>query len=165
MAGTPGLWSGRAQGRGRAGPTCGLGTPGPPSPSTQPPHWREAREVGRRVTASALRRQEAAWMHLSAFGVSLEEAPLFKGLNIAPVKFVCATQKYLHKGAKSSGFPGGISGREPTCQCRRHKRLDFGPWVGNSPWRRAWQLTPLFDLDNHIHRGDWQAEVHRVAQS
>ena len=104
-------------------------------------------------------------MHLSAFGVSLEEAPLFKGLNIAPVKFVCATQKYLHKGAKSSGFPGGISGREPTCQCRRHKRLDFGPWVGNSPWRRAWQLTPLFDLDNHIHRGDWQAEVHRVAQS
>ena len=25
------------------------------------------------------------------------------------------------------GFPGGASGREPTCQCRRHKRPGFDP--------------------------------------
>ena len=42
------------------------------------------------------------------------------------------------------GFPGGDTGKEPTCQCRRHKRLGFDPWVGKSPWRRAWQLTPVF---------------------
>ena len=24
-----------------------------------------------------------------------------------------------------SGFPGGPRGKEPTCQCRRHKRLGF----------------------------------------
>ena len=41
-------------------------------------------------------------------------------------------------------FPGGASGKEPTCQCRRHKRCRFDPWVGKIPWRRAWQPTPVF---------------------
>ena len=27
------------------------------------------------------------------------------------------------------GFPGGASGKEPTCQYRRHKRCGFDPWV------------------------------------
>ena len=44
----------------------------------------------------------------------------------------------------SLGFPGGTSGKEPTCQCRRHKRYEFDPWVGKIPWRRVWQLTPVF---------------------
>ena len=30
------------------------------------------------------------------------------------------------------------------CQCRRHKRCGFDPWVWKSPWRRAWQPTPVF---------------------
>ena len=42
------------------------------------------------------------------------------------------------------GFPGGASGKEPACQCRRLKRLGFSPWVGKIPWRRARQLTPVF---------------------
>ena len=42
------------------------------------------------------------------------------------------------------GFLGGISGKEPTCQCRRHKRGRFNPWVRKIPWRRAWQPTPVF---------------------
>ena len=25
------------------------------------------------------------------------------------------------------GFPGGASGKEPTCQCKRHKRHGFNP--------------------------------------
>ena len=33
------------------------------------------------------------------------------------------------------GFPGGASGKEPTCQCRRCKRSGFDPWVGKVPWR------------------------------
>jgi len=24
------------------------------------------------------------------------------------------------------------------------KRRGFNPWVGTIPWRRAWQLTPVF---------------------
>ena len=42
------------------------------------------------------------------------------------------------------GFPGGSSGKEPACQCRRCKTLRFGPWVGKIPWWRAWQPTPVF---------------------
>ena len=27
------------------------------------------------------------------------------------------------------GFPGGANGKEPICQCKRHKRCGFGAWV------------------------------------
>ena len=40
-------------------------------------------------------------------------------------------------------FPGGASGKEPACQCRRCKRLGFDPSVGKIPWRRKWQSTPV----------------------
>ena len=36
------------------------------------------------------------------------------------------------------------SGKEPTCQSRRHKRCEFSPWVGKIPQRMAWQPTPVF---------------------
>ena len=36
------------------------------------------------------------------------------------------------------------SGKESTCQCRRHKKHGFNPWVGKIPWRRKWQHTPIF---------------------
>ena len=36
-------------------------------------------------------------------------------------------------------FSGGISGKEPTCQCRGHKRHGFDPWAKKMSWRRAWQ--------------------------
>ena len=52
-------------------------------------------------------------------------------------------------------FPGDASGKEPTCQCRRQKRHGLDPWVGKSPWRRAWQPIPLF----------LPGESHRVAKS
>ena len=44
----------------------------------------------------------------------------------------------------SKGFPSGTSGKEPICQCRRHRRHGFDPWVRKIPWRRKWQLTPVF---------------------
>ena len=42
------------------------------------------------------------------------------------------------------GFPGGTSGRETACRCRRLKGHGFDPWVRKIPWRRAWQPTPAF---------------------
>ena len=39
---------------------------------------------------------------------------------------------------------GGTSSKEPTCQFMRHWRHRFNPWVGNIPWRRKWQPTPVF---------------------
>ena len=42
------------------------------------------------------------------------------------------------------GLPGGTSGKQPTCQCRRCRRRRFNPWVGKIPWRRAQQPTLVF---------------------
>ena len=63
------------------------------------------------------------------------------------------------------GFPGSASGKEPACQCRKHKRHRLDPWIGKIPWRRAWQSTPVFLLQNPKDRGAWLATVHRVAKS
>ena len=49
------------------------------------------------------------------------------------------------------GFPCGASAKEPICQCRRTKRHGFHPRVRKIPWRRAWQLTPVF-LPRKSHR-------------
>ena len=62
-------------------------------------------------------------------------------------------------------FPGGVSNKEPACQCRRLKRWGFDPWVGKMPWRRAWQPTPVILPGNPKDRGNWWATVHRVAKS
>ena len=41
-------------------------------------------------------------------------------------------------------FPGGLVGKESSCQCRRHRRCTFNPWVGKFPCRRKWQPIPVF---------------------
>ena len=52
-------------------------------------------------------------------------------------------------------FPGGASGKEPACQCMRHKRHGLDPWVEKIPleegmathssifaWRIPWKEEP-----------------------
>ena len=64
-----------------------------------------------------------------------------------------------------SGFPGSASGKD-VCQWRRHKRQGFDPWVGKIPWRRKWQLAPVFLLGkSHGQRSLGGATVHGVAKS
>ena len=41
-------------------------------------------------------------------------------------------------------IPGGASGKEPACQCRRCKGPVFSSWVRKIPWRRAQQSIPVF---------------------
>ena len=59
-----------------------------------------------------------------------------------------------------------LLGKEPACQFRRHKTCGFDPWVGKIPWRRAWQLTPVF-LPGESHGQSSLADytVHRIAKS
>ena len=58
---------------------------------------------------------------------------------------LCSTSSILLiTDGVQQGFPGGSSGKEPTCQCRRHMRWSFDPWVRKICWRRAWQPTPVF---------------------
>ena len=45
----------------------------------------------------------------------------------------------------NTGLPRWFRGKKkPACQCRRHKRCRFNPWVRKLPWRRAWQPIPVF---------------------
>ena len=60
------------------------------------------------------------------------------------------THTYTHTHTHS-GFPDGTSGKEATCQCRRHKRLRFDSWVRKISWKRAWQPTPVL-LPEESHR-------------
>jgi len=45
---------------------------------------------------------------------------------------------------EKKGLPRWLSGKESACQCRRHGRLGFVPWVGKIPWSRQWQPTVVF---------------------
>ena len=38
-------------------------------------------------------------------------------------------------------LPRRYSSKESACQCERPR---FDPWIGKIPWRREWQLTPVF---------------------
>ena len=40
----------------------------------------------------------------------------------------------------------------------------FDPQVGKIPWRREWQPTPVFLLENSMDRGAWWAIVQGVAK-
>ena len=49
----------------------------------------------------------------------------------------------------------GASGKEPTCQCRRHKSHGFDPWVRKILWRRAQQSALIFlSGESHDHLTD-----------
>ena len=63
------------------------------------------------------------------------------------------------------GFPGGTSGKEPACQCGRHKRYRFDPWVGKIPGEADGNPFLYSCLENHMNKGAWQATFHGVTES
>ena len=63
------------------------------------------------------------------------------------------------------GFLGGVSTKEPTCQCRRYERCKFNPWIKKMPWRRACKPLQYSCLENPMGRGAWWSMVHKVAKS
>ena len=60
---------------------------------------------------------------------------LYHPLLLTPSVFPSTTKETL---------PRWCSDKESICQCRRHKRHGFYHCVGKIPWRRKWQLTPVF---------------------
>ena len=60
------------------------------------------------------------------------------------------SQCIQNEDLNSLGFPDGASGKEPTCQCRRHKRR-------GKPLKYS-------GLGNLMDRGAWQATVHGVTK-
>ena len=55
-----------------------------------------------------------------------------------PVLASCLNSSLLN------GLPLWLSGKESICNSGDAGRLGFDPWVGNIPWRRKWQPTPVF---------------------
>ena len=37
-----------------------------------------------------------------------------------------------------------LNGKGSSCQCRRHRKCSFNPWVRKSPWSRKWETALLF---------------------
>ena len=58
-----------------------------------------------------------------------------------------------------------FSGKESACQWRRHNRHGFDTWVGKIHWKRKWQPTPEFLLENPRDGGAWWAAVYGGTQS
>ena len=85
------------------------------------------------------------YCHFWIFGTNLVITRNF------PMKLSFASSQY--------GLPGGDSGKELTCQCRRPKRHRLNPWVRKMPWRRKWLPTPVF------LPGERSLEVHRVSKN
>ena len=50
-------------------------------------------------------------------------------------------------------------------QYKRHRRLEFDPWVRKIPWRRKWQPTPVYLPEQPMDKGASRATVQRVAKS
>ena len=61
------------------------------------------------------------------------------------------------------GFPGGPSGKEPACLCRRHKRCRSDPWVRKTPGGEHGNPLQYPCLENPMDRAAWW--VHRVTKS
>ena len=63
---------------------------------------------------------------------------------------------------KREGAPRWLRGREPACQCRRH-RLD--PWVRRCPGGGDGTPLQYSCLENLMDTGAWRTTVHGVTKS
>ena len=54
---------------------------------------------------------------------------------------------FYHTSTSHFGLPSWLRQWRICLQCRRPR---FDPWVGKIPWRREWQLTPVF-LPGEFH--------------
>ena len=76
----------------------------------------------------------------------------------------CCTEAGLNPGVKGRvcGFPGGTSGKECACPCRRR---GFHPWVGGIPWRRDWHPAGFLSGESHGWMEEPSGYSHGVAKS
>ena len=63
------------------------------------------------------------------------------------------------------GFPDGASGKEPSCQCRRHQRCRFNPWTWKIPGGGHGNPLQYSYLEKPMNRGAWRNTVHGVMKS
>ena len=62
-------------------------------------------------------------------------------------------------------FLSGGDGKEPTCQCKRHRDVGWIPGSGRSPGGGRGNPLQYPCLENPMDRGAWWAIVHRIAKN
>ena len=62
------------------------------------------------------------------------------------------------------GLPWWLSGKEPLCQCRRHRFPRFNPWVGKIPLEEEMATHSRFLPGKSMVRRAWRATVHGVTR-
>ena len=91
------------------------------------------------------------------FNEFVEEKGITPSYSSAILRLIFLSEKNI-----SWGFPGGASGKEPVCKCRRRKRCKFDPWVRKEPLEEGMQPTPVFlPGKSHVQR----STVHGVTKS
>ena len=115
-----------------------------------PEMWASGRKSNIQTLLGSL---TVTWIHASTFkGLQLEKHEpdpksaylhlpskpglFFLNCDVLWTQFICLLDH--------TGFPGGTSGKERSCQCRKHKRHGFNPWIRQIPFKTAWQPTPIF---------------------
>ena len=102
-----------------------------------------------------------------------EKKPVLYGNVSGQCKSIYVTCQKRENQGNREGFPGGTSGKEPACQCRRFKRCGFDPWVRKIPQRRTWQPTPVFtpgeshgqrNLEGYNPQGHKELDMSEVTQ-
>ena len=64
---------------------------------------------------------------------------------VYPLFLITVGLQYIHPlTLQHTGLPSWCRGKESACPYRRPWRCGFDPWVGNIPWWRKWQPTPIF---------------------
>ena len=103
-----------------------------------------------------------------------KKSPIFKisqtsfdlGRSIGANLNACGQLKGLSKVLFSNfGFPGGASGKESACQCRKHRDVGSIPGLGRSPGRDNGNPLQYSCLENCTNRGNWRATVPGIAKS
>ena len=64
---------------------------------------------------------------------------------------------------REGAFQVALVVKNQPAKYRRHKRHGFNPWVGKTPWRRAWQPTPVFLLGESHGQRSLAGYIHGVA--
>ena len=65
----------------------------------------------------------------------------------------------------TTGLPKWLTGKESTCQCRRHRRRGIDPRSGKSPREGNGNPLQYSCLETPMDRGASWATVHKVARS
>ena len=71
----------------------------------------------------------------------------------------------FYTSLQRNGLPRWRRSKESTCQCRRHKRHRFNPWVRKIPQSWKWQLTSVFLPGKFYGRRSLGATVCGVTKS